>query len=129
MRSPAILIQSFILLFKEKLNCFVHLCINSLKPHIVLIKTKIIIILVFQDEADSSAIWMQNIIPGILYFLYSSIIFSCIELYYELKFSPLPSYSPLPTKLFDAAEIEGWSRRGHLSSEGFFFVNNRSRAP
>lgn len=33
-----------------------------------------------------------------------------------------------PSKLFDAVEMEGWSRRGHLSSEGFFFVNNRSRA-
>lgn len=40
MRSPAILIQSFILLLKEELNCFVHLCINSLKPHIVLLKNQ-----------------------------------------------------------------------------------------
>lgn len=105
MRSPAIRIQSFILLLKEELNCFVHLCINSLKPHhIVLLKTKIIIILVFQ-EADRFAVWMPNLIPGILYFLCSSVIFSCMELYYELKFSPPPFSSP--PRLFDAAEIEG----------------------
>lgn len=45
MTSPAILIQSFILLFKEEINCFVHLCINfTLKPHIVLLKTETIFI-------------------------------------------------------------------------------------
>lgn len=44
-RSPAILIQSLILLFREEINCFAHLCINfPFKPHVVLLKTKTIII-------------------------------------------------------------------------------------
>lgn len=85
-----------------------HLSINSLKPHTVLLKTQDYYHLVFQDEADRSAIWMPNLFPGILYFLYSSMIFSCIELYYGLKFPP-PSFltPPTPPQLFDAAEIEG----------------------
>lgn len=79
--------------------------------HSFIKKNKIIIILVFQDEADRSAVWMPNLIPGILYFLHSSIIFSCIELYYELKFSPLPSHPPPPPsclmQLKLKAEVEG----------------------
>lgn len=41
--SPAIVIQTFILLFREEINLFVHLSVNfMLKPHIVLVKTKTI---------------------------------------------------------------------------------------
>lgn len=56
-------------------------------------------------------------------FLHPSRILTCSERWDEHKLLSCVS----PAKLFDAVEMEGWSRRGHLSSEGFFFVNNRSR--
>lgn len=43
MTSPAIVIQTFILLFREEINLFVRLSVNfMLKPHIVLLKTRTI---------------------------------------------------------------------------------------